>query len=128
MSKTQGTIAVTAKERGYFGGKVREPGEGFHIASEDQFSKAWMTRGGNTAAPVQPDADPEPDAAPKKLSAKERIAAAKELTGRTDIATAKEADAILAAAGQSGEPAPAPVQPDADPEPDADAEPVQADD
>lgn len=62
MSKTQGTIAVTAKERGYFGGKVREPGEGFHIASEDQFSKAWMTRGGNTAAPVQPDADPEPDA------------------------------------------------------------------
>lgn len=134
MSKTESAIAVTAKDRGYYGSKVREPGETFAIASEAHFSKSWMERIGS--APVQADDNTgngdgggSGDGKPKKLSAKERIAAAKELTGRTDITTAKEADVILAAAGQGGEPA----SDDGDIEPEDDGggdddTPVQADD
>lgn len=133
MIKTESAIAVTAKDRGYYGSKVREPGETFAIASEAHFSKAWMERIGSAPAQVDGtgngDGGGGDDGKPKKLSAKERIAAAKELTGRTDITTAKEADVILAAAGQGGEPA----SDDGDIEPQDDGggdddTPVQADD
>ena len=147
---------VTAIANGYFGGKVRVPGEVFGINAVEDFSVEWMnTDDPKVIAHVRKIAksegkfglvmsdkaraienaktergqrytdwlearddieDPAPETrrvntggtdgvvgadipkAGQKLSAPERIAAAKALTGRDDITTAKEADALLAAA------------------------------
>lgn len=35
-------MQVRAIERGYFGGKLREPGELFSLAEVGQFSRTWM--------------------------------------------------------------------------------------
>lgn len=97
---------VRATLRGYYGGKVREPGDRFEIKSAAEFSKSWMEK----AAPDPLDHDGDgkkggslPSGKPK---AAERIAMARELTGRDDITTAKEADEILAAAEAETDPAP----------------------
>jgi len=111
-------IKVTAIANGYYGQKVRVPGEEFGINQAEDFSEVWMVsedpklkkKSKDVALDTGPDTRrvntggtdgivgvdvPKPG---QKLSAADRIAAAKELTGRDDINTAKEADAILAAA------------------------------
>ena len=52
-------MKVTATQRGYYGSKVREPGDTFDLADKKLFSKAWMVKdkGGRS----EPDLDrPEP--------------------------------------------------------------------
>jgi hypothetical protein len=87
-------IKVTAIEKGYYGRQIRLPGEVFGIASAEDFSEAWM----KTDDPLDHDGDGKKGGA-KKPTAAERIKLATELSGRTDIKTAKEADEIIAAAG-----------------------------
>lgn len=112
---------VTAIANGYYGQKVRVPGEKFGINAAVDFSENWMVSDdpklkakstgnadtgietrrvnlGGTDGVVGADV-PKPG---QKLSAADRVAAAKALTGRDDITTAKEADAILAAHAAGG--------------------------
>lgn len=113
---------VTAIANGYYGQKIRVPGEKFGINSPDDFSENWMVSDDpklkKKSKGDAPDTGPETrrvntggtdgvvgaevPKAGQKLSAPERIAAAKALTGRDDITTAKEADQILAAAQATG--------------------------
>jgi hypothetical protein len=95
-------MKVIATRRGFYGGKVREEGEKFSIAKREDLG-SWMDKVG-AADPLDHDEDGKKGGSVPsgKPSAAERIAQAKELTGRDDIKTAKEADAILAAA--AGEP------------------------
>ena len=37
-------MQVRATAKGYYGSKVREPGEAFAIAKEEDFSEAWMVK------------------------------------------------------------------------------------
>jgi len=112
---------VTAIANGYYGQKIRVPGEEFGINSADDFSENWMvsddpklkkkskgeapegadTRRVNTGG-TDGVVGAEIPKAGAKLSAAERVAAARALTGRDDITTAKEADTILAAAAVTG--------------------------
>lgn len=112
---------VTAIANGYYGNKIRVPGEKFGINKAEDFSENWMasddpklrnkskaeapegadTRRVNTGGTDGVVGVDVPKAG-AKLSAAERVAAAKALTGRDDITTAKEADAILAAAAATG--------------------------
>lgn len=100
-------MKVRATQRGYYGGMIREPGtkdaEFALVNPKHDFASSWMEKVGATD-PLDHDGDGKkggsvPAGKPKPA---DRIAMAKELTGRDDITTAKEADAILAAA--SGEP------------------------
>ena len=101
-------MKVIATQRGYYGSKRRDPGEAFGLTDAKHFSATWMERAdGKPVAAVETAGEPAPVV---KLKAAERIALAKELTGRDDITTAKEADAILA----SAEAATAPVEPFSD--------------
>lgn len=99
-------IEVTATANGYYGGIVRRPGDRFVISDDEAFSEAWMTKDkpdgvatrrvnlGGTDGVVGGEV-------PKKgvkLSKKDKIEAAQELTGRSDITTVEEANAILASA------------------------------
>jgi hypothetical protein len=54
-------MKVVATQRGYYGSKVREPGEAFEISDAKHFSKAWMgkTPGKALKAP-EPTSEPEP--------------------------------------------------------------------
>lgn len=103
-------MKVCATRRGYYGGKVREEGEKFSLAKREDFG-SWMEKVG-AADPLDHDDDGKKGGSlpSSKPTAADRIAQAKELTGRDDIKTAKEADAILAAAGDptpaADEPAP----------------------
>ena len=96
--------------RQYRGGKLRVPGEQFGIKDRAAFSDVWMA----TKDDLGPDMRrvntggtdgvvgvgvPKPG---QKMSAKDRIEYARSLTGRDDINTAKEADAILASVQASG--------------------------
>jgi len=102
------TISVVAKANGYYGGKIREPGEKFEIADDEAFSDVWMQREKEAEVPIAMRhvntggtdgvVGAEVPKRGQKVPAKERIAAAKQLTGREDIDTAAEADKILAAA------------------------------
>lgn len=95
-------IKVTAIEKGYYGNKVRVPGEVFGITDPSHFSKEWMVTDDPIVHakldPLDHDDDGKKGGA-KKAPAVERIKLASELSGRTDIKTAKEADEIIAAAG-----------------------------
>lgn len=93
-------MKVRATQRGYYGGMIREEGAKFSLAQPEDFSKSWMEKTG-AADPLDHDGDGKKGGSlpAGKPTAAERIALAKELTGRDDIKTAKEADAILAAAG-----------------------------
>lgn len=158
-------IEVTAIANGYYGQKVRVPGEKFGIEKPEHFSITWMTSDdAKVKAFVKQQANAKPEDGPTykvapapgateaaraaeakaqahkdwladnghadvpdvegtrrintggtdgvvgavipkagaKLSAADRVAAARSLTGRDDISTAKEADAILAAAQATG--------------------------
>jgi hypothetical protein len=46
-------MKVRATAKGYFGGKLREPGETFTLSEEAQFSKEWMERAAD--APAEPE-------------------------------------------------------------------------
>lgn len=88
---------VQATQRGYFGNIIREPGDVFEVPADAMGS--WM----ETIDPLDHDGDGKkggslPSGKPK---AADRIAIARDLTGRDDITTAKEADAIIEAAGGS---------------------------
>jgi len=93
-------MQVRAIETGYFNSKRRDPGEEFAIEHRSQFSRKWMEPIGwdPTVDPLDHDADGKKGGT-KKAPAAERIKLASELSGRTDIKTAKEADEIIAAAG-----------------------------
>lgn len=101
-------MQVKAIEVGYYGGKLREPGEFFTLKKATDFSKVWMVKPDGT--PFEGDdhvtgGDVKPDDEPKKTGKKtaaERIALAAELTGRDDIQTGVEADQILAAIKAEG--------------------------
>lgn len=99
-------LEVTATANGYYGGIVRRPGDRFVISDDEAFSEVWMTKDkpdgvatrrvntGGTDGVVGGEV-------PKKgvkLSRKDKIEAAQALTGRSDITTVEEANAILAAA------------------------------
>lgn len=92
-------MRVRVTDKGYIFSRLWAPGEEITLTDEAQFAASWMERiGGSTAHPLDHDGDGNkggsvPSAKPK---AAERIAMARELTGRDDITTAKEADAILA--------------------------------
>jgi hypothetical protein len=108
--KSEALIEVTATANGYYGNKVRVPGEKFGISGWDAFSDRWMT----TDAAREPElrrvntggtdgiVGTEIPKKGAKLSAKERIEYAKSLTGREDITSAKDADLILASVAASG--------------------------
>lgn len=93
-------MKVRATQRGYYGGMIREGGDVFALARPEDFGKSWMEQAG-AADPLDHDGDGKKGGSlpAGKPTAADRIAQAKELTGRDDIKTAKEADAILAAAG-----------------------------
>lgn len=93
-------MKVRATQRGYYGGMIREEGAKFSLAQPEDFSRSWMEKAG-AADPLDHDDDGKKGGSlpSGKPTAADRIAQAKELTGRDDIKTAKEADAILAAAG-----------------------------
>lgn len=89
-------MEVRALARGYYGGMIRDVGDVFAIAAGAELG-SWM----EPVHPLDHDGDGKkggslPSGKPK---AADRIAMARELTGRDDITTAKEADAILDAAG-----------------------------
>ena len=89
-------MEVRATQRGYYGGIIRDDGDVFTIAAEGDLG-SWM----EPLSPLDHDKDGTkggslPSGKPK---AADRIAMARDLTGRDDITTAKEADAILDAAG-----------------------------
>lgn len=112
-------IKVTATANGYYGFKHRVPGEEFGIAKAEDFSENWMvsddpklgkkskgdapeqTRRVNTGG-TDGVVGVELPASGAKLSAKERIALAQQISGRTDDIAAKDADAIIAAAQVAG--------------------------
>jgi len=98
MAKEIEAIVVVATAVGYYGNQLRQPGDRFGIAADDDFSDVWMTRQDAPATDDKP-------AKPAKMTAAERIAMAESLTGRADIKTAKEADEIIASleAETSGE-------------------------
>lgn len=58
-------MKVTATERGYYGGMIREPGDVFDVDGAKAFSDKWMAKAGKSkpaeAAPVEPDPQPESD-------------------------------------------------------------------
>lgn len=98
-------MKVTATANGYYGGKYRVPGEVFNLSQPDHFADAWMDKGDDEGVKtrkvnvggtdgVESVSIPAPGA---KLSAKERIALANQISGRTDVRTAAEADTIIAA-------------------------------
>lgn len=113
-------MKVRATARGYYGGMIREPGTKdaeFSLTDpKADFASSWMEKIGKSD-PLDHDSDGKKGGSMPsgKPSAAERIAQAKELTGRDDITTAKEADAILAAAGDpapaAGDPTPAVDEP-----------------
>lgn len=37
-------MQVRATQKGYYGSKLREPGEAFAVAKEEDFSEAWMVK------------------------------------------------------------------------------------
>lgn len=50
-------VAVRAIERGFFGGKLRDPGEQFQLADEAQFSEVWMEKVKPGAKAKKPESD-----------------------------------------------------------------------
>lgn len=116
-------MKVTATQRGYYGSMIREAGDVFALSAPDDFSGVWMEKVGKPD-PLDHDSDGKKGGSlpSGKLKAAERIAMAKELTGRDDITTAKEADELLASAGQ---PAAADAPAD-EPAPFSDDTPIEA--
>lgn len=49
-------MRVTATQKGYYGGKIREPGETFSILDEAAFTTVWMQPAGG-ADPLDHDGD-----------------------------------------------------------------------
>lgn len=104
-------IAVVATEVGYYGSKIRHPGEEFRIDSEEAFSSEWMKKlveeekpapksKGKAKAKPEPEPEPEPVVDEAEADAAAKIQMAKELTGREDIETVEQAEEILIAAGE----------------------------
>ena len=58
------SIKVRAKERGYFGDKIREEGDEFEIKNEQAFSERWMEKVGGkkkAASKSEPEGDKDPE-------------------------------------------------------------------
>ncbi|MCG5241395.1 hypothetical protein ACIU1J_27645 [Azospirillum doebereinerae] len=65
-------MQVRATQVGYFGGKLRQPGEAFAITDPKAFSKEWMEEVNPKPAPAEPaapapatPAEPKPAKPPK---------------------------------------------------------------
>lgn len=82
-------FTVEATDKGYYGNLRRNPGDRFEIANEAAFSDAWMRR---LEAPA-----PARKSKAKSDDGADVIAMAKELTGRDDITSVDEAEAIVKA-------------------------------
>lgn len=100
-------MIVMAIEKGYFGGRLYNPGETFEIQTKGQLSSVWMKeiteadgkRG--RAKPAVPVivADQAPTIVVPDPDSVEKIRLANELSGRDDITDLAEAMKILTQAG-----------------------------
>lgn len=100
---------MVATERGYYGGKRRDPEERFAIASMDDFSERWMEAADGSVAPkakapAEPKAPFNADLTVeasipqdwRQLHYTKRVQLAKAISG-DDGLTADEANAIISA-------------------------------